>query len=130
MLKVIETDQAPAAIGTYSQAIVAGELVFISGQIGLDPQTMTLADSTAAQSHQIFKNLTHLCREAGGGIGQIVKLTVYLVDLADFSLINDIMQEYFQSPYPARAAIEINALPKNARIEIDAIMQLMQEKTE
>ena len=125
--KAIQTDDAPAAIGTYSQAIstMAVKNVFISGQIPLDPATMALvSDDFADQAHQVFKNLRAVAEAAGGSLADCVKLTVYLTDLGQFPNLNEIMAGYFDSPYPARAAVEVSKLPKDAVIEIDAIMAL------
>ncbi len=124
MLKqTIHTDSAPAAIGTYSQAIRAGETVYLSGQIPLDPQTMELVDGGGdAQIRQVFDNLTAVAVAAGGTMEDIVKLTVYLTDLGEFPTVNKIMAEYFSEPYPARAAIGTGQLPKGAVVQIDAIL--------
>ncbi len=119
----ISTTQAPAAIGTYSQAIRAGDTVYLSGQIPLDPTTMELVDdSVEAQVRQVFDNLAAVARAAGGDLECIVKLTVYLTDLDDFATVNEVMAEYFSEPYPARAAIGIAALPRSAAVEVDAIL--------
>jgi len=119
----IATADAPAAIGTYSQAIRAGNTVYLSGQIPLDPATMELvADSVEAQVRQVFDNLAAVARAAGGDLERIVKLTVYLTDLDNFSTVNEVMVEYFSEPYPARAAIGIAALPRSAAVEVDAIL--------
>jgi reactive intermediate/imine deaminase len=120
----IATDQAPAAIGPYSQAVKADSLVFLSGQIPLDPQRMVLVEGMETQIRQVFTNLSAVAEAAGGGLNTVVKLTVYLTDLEQFALVNQIMEEYFQPPYPARAAIGVAALPKGAAVEMDAIMQL------
>ena len=122
-LKSIHTDSAPAAIGTYSQAVRAGGTVYLSGQIPLNPATMELVEgSIDAQIRQVFDNLAAVAKAAGGGLGDIVKLTVYLTDLGDFPRVNEIMAQYFQEPYPARAAIGVAALPKAAAVEMDAIL--------
>jgi len=124
---VIATDHAPAAIGTYSQAVQSGTHVYISGQIPLDPQTMTLvSDDFAEQTHQVFKNLANIAQAAGGDLTDVVKLTVYVLDLANFDTLNTVMAEYFSAPFPARAAIGVGQLPKGAQVEIDAIMDLAQ----
>lgn len=121
--EVIHTDQAPSAIGTYSQAIRHGGLIFISGQVPLVPATMEVADGGIAEHiHQVFKNLSAICREAGATLDDIVKLTVYLVDMADFPQVNEVMGEYFSTPYPARAAVGVASLPKGVKVEIDAIV--------
>ncbi len=125
--QIIQTDNAPAAIGTYSQAVAveAARMVYISGQIPLDPQTMEVAaEDLAGQAHQVFMNLRAVAEAAGGGLADCVKLTVYLTDLTKFPTLNEIMAEYFEEPFPARAAIEVSALPKGVAIEIDAIMAL------
>jgi reactive intermediate/imine deaminase len=123
--QIIKTPNAPAAIGTYSQATRYGDTVYLSGQIALDPQRMELVDGgIEAQIHQVFKNLTAVCEAAGGNLGQILKLTVFLADMADFPSVNAIMAEYFEQPYPARAAVGVAALPKGALVEMDAILGL------
>lgn len=119
----ISTNQAPAAIGTYSQAVEVGGTVYLSGQIPLVPGTMEMVeDDMRGQIEQVFDNLQAVARAAGGDLGDIVKLTVYLVDLADFALVNEVMEERFSSPFPARAAVQVAALPRGARVEIDGIM--------
>jgi reactive intermediate/imine deaminase len=119
----ITTDQAPAAIGTYSQAIAAGGLVFLSGQIPLDPETMELvSDDVAEQTDRVFRNLAAVAEAAGGGLADLVKLTVYLTDLNDFGTVNEVMARHMSEPYPARAAIGVSALPRGAAVEIEAIM--------
>ena len=121
----IQTTSAPAALGPYSQAIRAGDLVFLSGQIPLDPETMELVEGDIeAQTQQVFKNLTAVSKAAGGGLKNAVKLTIYLIDLDDFSQVNNIMAEHFVEPYPARVTIQVSALPKGSKIEIDAILSL------
>lgn len=121
--ETIHTAAAPAAIGTYSQAVRAGETVYLSGQIPLDPNTMELvAGDIDVQIRQVFDNLAAVAQAAGGGLGDIVKLTVYLTDLGHFPRVNEIMSQYFQEPYPARAAIGVAALPKAAAVEMDAIL--------
>ena len=118
----VHTDRAPAAIGTYSQAVRAGETVYLSGQIPLDPMTMELVDGGVdAQIRQVFDNLAAVAEAAGGELADVVKLTVYLTDLGDFSRVNEIMAQYFDEPYPARAAIGVAGLPKCAVVEMDAI---------
>ena len=125
MSKPVHTDQAPAAIGTYSQAVSAGSTVYLSGQIPLIPETMALVEGPVeAQVRQVFRNLAAVAEAAGGGLGHAVKLTVYLVDLGDFAAVNEVMAEFFTAPYPARAAVQVAALPKEARVEIDAILVL------
>jgi reactive intermediate/imine deaminase len=123
--KVITTEQAPAAIGTYSQAVQVGSLVFLSGQIPLDPQSMTLvSDDFEAQTHQVFKNLKALCEAAGGSLNQLAKVNIFLTDLNHFAKVNEIMSQYFDQPYPARAAVGVSALPKEAQIEIEGVLAL------
>ncbi len=123
--EVISTPTAPAAIGTYSQAVRVGETVYLAGQIALDPQTMTLRDgSIEDEIHQVFTNLREVCVAAGGSLGQIAKLNCFLTDLSHFARVNEIMSQYFQPPYPARAAVGVAALPKGATVEIDAIVAL------
>ncbi len=123
--KKIHTDFAPAAIGPYSQAIKAGSTVYLSGQIPLQPDTMVLvAGDSAAQTHQVFVNLTAVAVAAGGTLANAVKLTIYLTDLSDFAEVNRVMAEYFVEPYPARATIQVSALPKGSKVEIDAILVL------
>jgi len=124
-LTAIQTPQAPAAIGPYSQAVRVGNLVFLSGQLALIPETMLLeAGGIEQQAQRVFTNLQAVARAAGGELAQIVKLTIYLTDLNDFAAVNTVMQQYFISPYPARATIQVAALPKNAIIEIEGIMVL------
>jgi len=119
----IHTDTAPAAIGTYSQAIRAGDTVYLSGQIPLDPQTMELVSGGAEpQIRRVFDNLMAVAEAAGGTLADIAKLTVYLTDLGDFSTVNEVMAEYFTEPYPARAAIGVAQLPKGATVEMDAVL--------
>jgi reactive intermediate/imine deaminase len=126
--QVIETKQAPAAIGTYSQAVSAGATVYLSGQIPLDPVTMQLVGGEPrAQITQVLENLARVAAAAGGSLDDIVKLTVYMTDLAHFPLVNEIMAKYFKEPYPARAAIGVAALPRNSQVEIDAVLVLGQK---
>jgi reactive intermediate/imine deaminase len=121
----ISTGQAPAAIGPYSQAVRAGSTVYLSGQIPLDPATGELVgDDFATQARRVFDNLAAVCTAAGGSFSDIVRLTVYLVDLGRFAEVNEIMVGYFSEPFPARAAIGVAALPRGAQIEVDAIMVL------
>lgn len=120
---IYHTDKAPSAIGTYSQAIGQQGLVFLSGQIPLVPETMEMVEGgVEAQIHQVFKNLSAVCEAAGGSLNDILKLTIYLVDMGDFPHVNEIMGQYFKKPYPARAAIGVAALPKAALVEMDGIM--------
>ena len=121
--ETIRTATAPAAIGTYSQAVRSGDTVYLSGQIPLDPETMELVGGGIdAQIRQVFDNLAAVAEAAGGGLGDIVKLTVYLEDLGHFPQVNEIMAQYFREPYPARAAIGVAALPRAAAVEMDAIL--------
>ena len=121
--EIIKTDQAPQAIGTYSQAVKVGTTVYLSGRIALDPQTMTMVDGdTEAEIRRVLDNLQAVARAAGGGLDDMAKLNVYLVDLASFGTVNEIMAEYFQEPFPARAAIGVAALPRNATVEVDAVL--------
>ncbi len=120
----IQTDRAPAAIGTYSQAVRAGDTVYLSGQLGLDPKTMQLADSIEAQIRQAFENLKAVAEASGGFLGDAVKLNVYLTDLGHFAKVNEIMAGYFVQPYPARAAIGVASLPRGAAVEIDGVLVL------
>jgi len=123
---IIQTNDAPAAIGTYSQAVRSGNTVYISGQIPLDATTMEfVSDEIEAQIHQVFKNLSAITLAAGGDLNQIAKLNIFLTDLSCFPLVNQIMAEYFQQPYPARAAVGVKELPKGALVEMDAIMELV-----
>lgn len=120
---IIHTDQAPAAIGTYSQAVKVNNTVYLSGQIPLDPETMEIvSDDVAVQITQVFDNLTAVCEAAGGDLSSIVKLNIFLTDLSNFPIVNEIMGQYFSDPYPARAAIGVRALPKDSRVEMDGIM--------
>jgi len=123
--EIISTDQAPQAIGTYSQAIKVGNTVYLSGQIPLDPVTMELVDGNAeARIRRVFDNLAAVAEAAGGSLQDIAKLNVFLTDLGQFALVNQVMSEYFQQPYPARAAIGVAALPKGTDVEMDAVMEL------
>lgn len=120
---IISTEKAPKAIGTYSQAVKVGDTVYLSGQIPLDPRTMMLATGDMeAQIVRVFENLKAVCEAAGGSLQQIVKLNIFLIDLKHFSLVNEVMARYFQQPYPARAAVAVAALPKDAQVEMDGIM--------
>ena len=122
--QVINTSKAPAAIGTYSQAVKAGNVVYLSGQIPLIPESMELVESFDEQVHQVFKNLSAVCEAGGGSLNHISKLNIFMIDLGHFATVNDIMAQYFSEPYPARAAIGVKELPKGAQIEMDAIMTL------
>ena len=119
---VISTPHAPSAIGTYSQAIRCGDTVYLSGQIGLDPQSMQLAEGIDAQVRRVFDNLKAVAEAAGGSLADAVKLTIYLTDLGHFAKVNEIMATYFKQPYPARAAIGVASLPRAALVEADAIL--------
>jgi reactive intermediate/imine deaminase len=123
--EIIQTDQAPQAIGTYSQAVKCGNTVYLSGQIPLVPETMELVQGDVeAQIRRVFDNLSAVARAAGGDLAQVAKLNIFLTDLGNFSTVNQVMSEYFSEPYPARAAIGVAALPKGAEIEMDAVMEL------
>ena len=127
MKSPIQTRDAPEAIGTYSQAIrvenaAPGSTVYISGQIGLDPATMQMAEGIDAQTHRVFRNLAAVAAAAGLGLEQAVRMTVYLTDLAHFARVNEIMAQYVKEPYPARAAVGVSGLPRGALVEIDAIL--------
>ena len=122
---IISTDKAPAAIGTYSQAVKIGTTVYLSGQIPLVPETMEfVSEDFRAQAVQVFKNLSAVCEAAGGELQDMVKVNIFLTDLSNFATVNEIMSQYFRTPYPARAAIGVKELPKGAQIEIDGIMEL------
>ena len=120
----IHTASAPKAIGTYSQAVRCGSTVYLSGQIGLDPATMELAAGVEAQIRRVFDNLKAVAQAAGGGLDDVVKLTVYLTDLGNFARLNEIMASCFREPYPARAAVGVASLPRGALVEVDAIMHI------
>lgn len=120
---IIQTDSAPEAIGTYSQAVKAGDTVYLSGQIPLDPETMEVVTGDFAdKTRRVFDNLKAVCEAAGGRLQDIVKLNIYMTDLANFATVNEVMATYFQEPYPARAAIGVAALPKGVPVEMDAVM--------
>jgi reactive intermediate/imine deaminase len=120
---VIHTDKAPAAIGTYSQAVKVNNTVYLSGQIPLIPETMELVEGDiAVHIRQVFDNLSEVCAASGGDLGNIVKLNILLTDLSNFAVVNQVMGEYFQQPYPARAAIGVSQLPKGAQVEMDGIL--------
>lgn len=123
--EIVQTPEAPAAIGTYSQAVKCGATVYLSGQIPLDHQTMTLVNATIEDEiHQVFKNLAAVAKASGGSLNDTAKLNVFLTDLAHFPKVNEIMAQYFAQPYPARAAIGVASLPRGARVEADAILVL------
>ena len=120
---VINTEKAPAAIGPYSQAVKAGNTVYLSGQIPLNPETMEIvSDDFEAQARQVFTNLQAVCEEAAGSLGDIVKINLYLVDLDNFAIVNKVMEEFFTKPFPARAAVGVKALPKGSQVEAEAVM--------
>lgn len=121
---IISTASAPAAIGTYSQAVRAGDTVYLSGQIGLDPATMEMVDGFEAQTLRVFENLKAVAEASGGSLADAVKLTIYLTDLSNFAKVNEVMARYFSEPYPARAAVGVRELPKGAVVEADAILVL------
>ena len=120
----ISTPNAPSATGTYSQAVNVNGTVYLSGQIALDPETMELVEGTREQIDRVFQNLRAVAEAAGGDLGQIVKLNVYLTDLGDFPVVNEVMSGYFNEPYPARAAVGVAALPKGTKVEVEGIMVL------
>ena len=123
--QIISTDQAPAAIGTYSQAVKVDNTVYLSGQIPLDPATMEIVEGgIQSEIKRVFDNLSAVCQAAGGSLQDIVKLNIFLTDLSNFPVVNEIMASYFETPYPARAAIGVAALPKGVGVEMDAIMVL------
>jgi reactive intermediate/imine deaminase len=122
---VIHTDQAPQAIGTYSQAIKSGTTVYLSGQIPLVPSTMELVSQDfVEQAHQVFKNIAAVCEAAGGSTADLAKVNIFLTDLGQFVKVNEIMSLYIKQPYPARAAVQVSALPRGSQIEIDGVMEL------
>ena len=122
MKKAIQSKGAPAAIGTYSQAVRANDTVYLSGQIGLDPESMQMAEGIEAQAHRVFRNLAAVADAAGMSLDDAVRMTVYLTDLAHFARVNEIMAQYVREPYPARAAIGVAGLPRGALVEVDAIL--------
>lgn len=121
---IVSTPNAPAAIGTYSQAVKVGDTVYCSGQIGLDPATMQLVEGFEAQTVRVFENLEAVAEAAGGSLADAVRVTIYLTDLANFAKVNEIMARYFPEPFPARAAVGVKDLPKGAAVEADAILVL------
>ena len=124
-MRSITTPEAPAAIGTYSQAVRAGDTVYLSGQIPLDPKSMKIVEGDfEAQARRVFDNLRAVCRAAGGDFDRVVRVTVYLTDLANFAKVNEVMATYFREPFPARAAIGVACLPRGSLVEIDAVMHL------
>ena len=122
--EIIQTSDAPQAIGTYSQAVRSGATVYLSGQIGLDPATMQLPDGIDAQIHQVFRNLQAVARAASASLDQAVKVTVFLTDIADFPRVNEAMAQYLHPPYPARAAVGVASLPRGALVEIEAVLDI------
>lgn len=122
--KIIATASAPAAIGPYSQAVQAGDTVYLSGQIGLDPATMQMAEGIDAQIARVFDNLKAVAAAAGGSLADAVKVNIYVTDLANFTKVNDAMAQHFSQPYPARATVQVAALPRGALVEIDAVLVL------
>lgn len=125
MKSTINTDKAPSAIGTYSQAVKVKNTVYLSGQIPLIPETMEVIEGGfAEQAQQVFKNLAAVCEAAGGEINDMVKVNIFMTDLSNFATVNEVMSQYFNEPYPARAAIEVSRLPKDVAIEIDGVMEL------
>lgn len=122
--QIIQTPDAPAAIGTYSQAVRVHDTIYLSGQIALDPITMQLAEGTEGQIHRVFQNLRAVAMAAGGSLDDVVKLNIYLTNLSHFAKVNEIMATYFHQPYPARAAVGVAELPRGADIEADAVMVL------
>lgn len=124
MRQIISTPLAPAAIGTYSQAVKVGDTVYLSGQIPLDPSTMQLVDGFDNQVRRVFDNLKAVCEAAGGSLNALVKVNVFLIDLGNFAKVNEIMATYFDQPYPARAAVGVSTLPRGAQVEIEGVMVL------
>ena len=125
MKKQVNTSSAPAAIGPYSQGVIAGNLLFISGQIPLNPEDGSLvSNSLESQANQVFQNLRAIIQEAGTSFENVLKLTIYLTDLENFAAVNKVMENYFNEPYPARATVEVSRLPKDVQVEIDAIVEL------
>ena len=123
-MKTIATPEAPAAIGTYSQAVRAGDTVYLSGQIPLDPKSMQIVEGFENQVRRVFDNLQAVCQAAGGDFSKVVRVTIYLIDLAYFPKVNEIMATYFKEPYPARVTVGVSSLPRGSQVEIDAVMYL------
>lgn len=122
---IINTPNAPAAVGPYSQAVRHGDIVFLSGQIPLNPETMKIVEGDiAAQTHRVFKNLRAVCQAAGSDLSNLLKVNVYLTDMANFAAVNEVMKTYFEEPYPARAAVGVSALPLGAEVEMEAVLGL------
>ena len=124
MKHIISTPHAPAAIGTYSQAVKVGNTVYLSGQIPLDPATMQLVEGFENQVRRVFDNLKAVCEAAGGSLNDLVKINVFLIELGNFARVNEVMATYFEEPYPARAAVGVSALPRGAQVEIEGVMVL------
>ena len=124
---IIQTPDAPAAIGTYSQAVRVDHTVYLSGQIGLDPSSMQMVDGIEAQIHRVFQNLRAVAIAAGGSMDDVVKLNIFLTDLGNFAKVNEIMATYFHQPYPARAAVGVASLPRGALVEADGVMYLQDQ---
>lgn len=125
MKQIIDTNKAPRAVGIYSQAVKAGNTIYFSGQIPLDPETMEMESGDFKNHvHRVFKNIAAVAKAAGGNLTQIVKLTIYLTNIKNFSIVNEVMKNYYEEPYPARSVIAVKHLPKNSLIEIDAVMVL------
>ena len=125
MKQIIHTDNAPKAIGTYSQAVKVGSTVYLSGQIPLVPESMSMVEGDIkAQIHQVFKNLQAVIEASGGSFADVAKLNIFLTDLANFAAVNEVMGEYFQQPYPARAAVGVAQLPRDAQVEMDGVLEL------
>jgi reactive intermediate/imine deaminase len=123
--EIIHSDNAPAAIGPYSQAVKSGSTVYLAGQIPLDPSTMeVISGDVSAQAVQVFKNLTAVCNAAGGNLSDAVKLNIFLTDLQDFAAVNTVMADFLAEPYPARACVEVSALPRGVQVEIDGILEI------
>ena len=121
--KIVFTEKAPKAIGPYSQAVSAGGFTFVSGQVAINPETGDLMNASIQdQAEQVIKNLMAICEEANGSLADIVKLTIYLTDMNDFGVVNETMQKYFSEPYPARATVEVSALPLGVNVEMDAVL--------
>jgi reactive intermediate/imine deaminase len=123
---VIQTPDAPAAIGTYSQAVRVDNTVYLSGQIGLDPNTMVMVEGIESQIHRVFQNLRAVADAAGGSLNDVVKINIYLTDLAHFAKVNEVMATYFHQPYPARAAVGVASLPRGALVEADGVLFLQE----
>jgi reactive intermediate/imine deaminase len=123
-MKPISTPEAPAAIGPYSQAVRAGDTVYLSGQIPLDPKSMQIVDGFEAQVRRVFDNLLAVCKAAGGDFSKVVRVTIYLTDLAQFPKVNEVMATYFREPFPARVTVGVSSLPRGSQVEIDAVMFL------